>query len=62
VRQHYLINTDQADPKPACREWGLRPRVATIALQQALADCRNEHLGTRRRWSIQRRQSAVTRP
>ena len=57
-----LVNTDQADLQPACREWGLRPRVATTALQRACAVWRNEHLGMRRWWSVDRWQSVVNPP
>jgi hypothetical protein len=36
VDDRCLINTDLAGRQPAKREWGLRPRVATTALQRAL--------------------------
>jgi hypothetical protein len=35
VRDRFLVNPDQAGHQPACREWGLRPQVATSALQAA---------------------------
>ena len=54
-RQRCLVNTDQADPQPACREWGLRPRAAAIALQRALAVCRNERLGDGRQRMVGKR-------
>mgnify|MGYP003539342469 FL=1 len=40
-----LITTGQVGTQSAYREWGLRPRAATLALQRALAVRLDEHLG-----------------
>jgi hypothetical protein len=52
VRLGSLINPDQAGHQPAYREWGLRPRVATIPLQPTLVACRSECLAAAGRGRI----------
>jgi hypothetical protein len=58
---NHLVATDQACHQPAYRDWVLRPRVATTALQQALAVCAHEHLSKRRTRDEERPPGADTR-